>query len=308
VRSGGAARGWLLLALALGCEPEVSALEMSLYELRARGLPIDSADCGGAPAERIGMAPALIDRHYPTTARRPVPAAMVRDLRQAIGALPAPVARAFERHVCRVVLVTGLRVAGTLSMLRDEPSRGVIVLNLDYLGQSADAWMSAKEASFFEAEPGLSIVAHMAAESDRAALLEFLLTHELGHVLHSVFFDDPTLQRVLDISWPRRDNLIGSPLFAYALLRDESPLGAHLVEPFYEMLAASSFPSLTAAGHRNEDFADSFSSYAHSVLSGRPWAVEVYRGDARTVSFDSCWDEARCSDKRAALEEFLSRF
>ena len=298
----------MLMPLVLGCEPEVTALAMSLSELRGRGLPLQSADCGGAPSERIGLASTLIDRHYPTRARSPVPAAVLRDVRQAIAALPPPIANAFERHVCRVVLVTGLRVAGTLRMLEDDPSRGLILLNLDYLEQSADAWMSAKEASFFEADAGLSIVAHMAAESDRAALLEFLLTHELGHVLHSAFDDDPTVERLLDISWPRQDSLAELGLYSYARLRDEDPLGEHLVEPFYQMLATSSFPSLTAAGHRNEDFADSFSTYAHAVLAGRPWAVEVYRDEARTAWLDSCWDQPRCSEKRAALEEFLSRF
>lgn len=297
----------MLLALA-GCEPEVTAVAMSLYDLRDRELPFESADCGDTPSESIGFAPALVDRHYATRERRPVSAALVRDLRQAIGALPPPVARAFERHVCRVVLVTGLRAAGTLKMLEDDPSRGVIVLNLDYLELSADAWMSAKEASFFEAEAGLSIVAHMAAESDRGALAEFVLTHELGHVLHSVFDGDPTLERLLDISWPRKDDLAGFRSYAYAELRDQKPLSAQLVEPFYQMLAASSFPSLTGAGHRNEDFADSLSTYAHAVLSGRPWAVEVYRGEARTARLEACWDEARCREKRAALEEFLSRF
>jgi len=294
--------------MVLGCEPEVSALQMSSFELPAHGLPLLSTDCDGAPSERIGMAPALIDRHYPTRARRPVPEAVVRDVRRAIASLPAPVARAFERHVCRVVIATGLGAAGTIDMLEDDPSRGVILLNLDFLQQSADAWMSAKEASFFEAEAGLAIVAHMAAESDRGALPEYLLTHELGHVLHSAFVEDPAVERLLDISWPRQDSLAGFYLRGYAQLRGESPLGAHLVEPFYRMLAASSLPSLTAAANRNEDFADSFATYGHAVLSGRPWAIEVYRGSERTAGLESCWDEARCYEKRAALEELLSRF
>lgn len=298
----------LLVMLVLGCEPEVTALPMSLRELRDRGLPFVSGDCGGAPPDRVGIASSWLDRHYPTRASRPVTAALVRDLRQAIIALPAPIARAFERHVCRVMLVTGLRAAGTLAMLEDDPSRGIIVLNLDYLEQSADAWMSAKEASFFAADAGLSIVAHMAAEPDRAAFLGFLLTHELGHVLHSAFADDPTVERLLFISWPRDDGLATLRLYPYAQLRDQDPLGAHLVEPFYQMLAASSFPSLTAAVNPNEDFADSFSTYAHAVLSGRPWGIEVYRGEARTAWLDSCWDQARCREKRAVMEEFLSRF
>jgi len=279
---------------------------MELYG--AYDLPFESADCGGAPAERVGMDPAFIDRHYPTTARRPVSQALVRDLRRAIADLPLPIARAFDRHVCRVVLVTGLRSAGTLKMLDDDPSRGVIVINLDYLGQSADAWMSAKEASYFEPEAGLSIVAHMAAESDRGALPGFWLTHELGHVLHSAFSEDPAVERLVGLSWPRTDSMAGLGLIPYAALKDESPQSAQSVEPYYRMLAESSFPSLTAAAHRNEDFADSFATYAHVVLSGRPWSVEVYRGDERTARLDPCWEEARCSAKRVALEDFLARF
>jgi hypothetical protein len=300
--------GSALLLVVSGCEPEVTAIEMELYQVTATGSPFQSTDCGGGPTERVGMEPAFIDRHYPTTAQRPVSQDLAFDLRRAIVDLPLPIAGAFARHVCRVVLVTGLRSAGTLKMLEDDPSRGVIILNLDYLEQSADAWMSAKEASFFEPEAGLSIVAHMAAEPDRVALLQFLLTHELGHVLHSALTEDPAVERLVGLSWPRTDGLAGRGLIPYAGLRDESPLGAQLVEPFYRMLSESSFPSLSAAAHRNEDFADSIATYAHAVLSGRPWSVEVYRGSERTAWLDACWDEARCSEKRDALENFLERF
>jgi hypothetical protein len=289
-----------------GCEPDVSALQLSLLD--ARALEVSSAGCGIAPSERLGVEPAWLDDHYPTTARRPVPAALVRELRQPIATLPGPVARAFARHVCRVVLATGLGAAGTLKMSRDDPSRGVIVLNLDYLEQSADAWMSAKEASFFEPDAGLTIFAHMAAESDRGALLGFLLTHELGHVLHSALYEDPEVERLVAISWPRQDALAGLRLVPYAALRGQAPLAAALVEPMYEMVAASSLPSLTAAAHETEDFADSVATYAHDVLRGRPWSVEVYRGNERSAQLGSCWREPRCQDKRAALEALLARF
>jgi hypothetical protein len=295
---------WLLGA---GCEPERLALEAELSDLRTLSAAPLRDSCEKAPADRIGLDAEFLDERYPSTPRRPIPPQTLQALRLAIERLPPPVARAFERHVCRVVLVTGLRVLGSIAMLKDDAERGLIALNLDYLDQSADAWMSFKEASYFSPAPDLAIVGHLAPDEDRGALLEFVITHELGHVLDSAFNERPEVANFHAISWPRDDSLESLQLVPYAMLRDWKPVQDRWVEDLYRFVATSSFPSLTSLSNRNEDFADSLALYVHVVLAGRPFHVSVYRGDVLSAQLDSCWNEPRCEEKRAALEAILAR-
>ena len=296
---------WLLAA---GCEPERLAFEAELADLRDLGRAPLLDSCEKAPTDRIGLDSEFLDGRYPRTPRRLVPPQTLQALRRAIERLPAPVARAFERHVCRVVLVTGLRVLGSIAMLKDDAERGLIALNLDYLDQSADTWMSFKEASFFSPAPELAIVGHLAPDEDRGALLEFVITHELGHVLDSAFNESSEVAAFHAISWPRDDTLESLRLVPYAELRDWKPVQDRWVEDLYRFVASSSFPSLTSLSNPNEDFADSLALYVHVVLAGRPFNVRVYRSDMLTAQLDSCWNEPRCAEKRRALEAILSRF
>jgi len=306
-----AARSLLFGALGLllaGCDSERLALEVDLSDVYSLSAAPLGESCQRPPVDRIGLDAELLDERYPRTPRRPIPPQTMQALRRAIERLPPPVAQAFQRHVCRLVLVTGLRVLGSIVMSKDDPEHGLIALNLDYLDQSADAWMSFKEASYFSPAPDLAILGHLAADEDRGALLEFTITHELGHVLDSVGSESPEVGAFHEISWPRDDSLEGLRLVPYAQLRDWKPVQDRWVEDLYRFVATSSFPSLTSLSNRNEDFADSLALYVHVVLAGRPFSVRVYRGDVLTAQLDSCWNEPRCEAKRTALEAILSRF
>lgn len=133
--------------------------------------------------------------------------------------------------------------------------------------------MTFKEESFFAESAALGIVGRMSAADteSRRAHLDYVLIHELGHILDQVLGDDDLggaehIARLRQVSWPRTDACRDLRLVPYADIRGDPPLGDGDAEPLYDVIAASSFPSLTAAMSAGEDFADSLAIYAHDVL------------------------------------------
>jgi hypothetical protein len=303
-----------LAIMAGACGRDVVALQ-SGRELREQLAQLDfRALCQRPVTERISIPEAAWEEGYGVQRWRAVPQSLLDDVRAAIQALPQPLARAFDRHVCSVVFFTGFRVTGSIERLARDPSRGIILLNIDNLDRSADSWMSFKENSFFAENAGLGIVGRLSpadAESRRAHI-DYVLIHELGHILDHVLGDNALggsdlIERFRQISWPRTDPYRDSRLIPYADIRGDAPLGDGEAEALYDVIAASSFPSLTSAMNAGEDFADSLAIYAHEVLLGRPWQVEVYRDGELARRLDSCWNEPRCAEKRGVLEALLEQ-
>jgi hypothetical protein len=73
----------------------------------------------------------------------------------------------------------------------------------------------------------------------------------------------------------------------------------------YEQLEQTNFPTLYAATKPEEDFAESFVSYVHSMLLGRPFEIRIFENDKLLKTYRSCWNEMRCAEKRKVIEQFL---
>jgi hypothetical protein len=76
--------------------------------------------------------------------------------------------------------------------------------------------------------------------------------------------------------------------------------------PTYQNLAKTNFPTLYAATHPGDDFAESFVSYVHTARMGKPWYIIIQDGGKTVQRLDSCWTEKRCAQKRKALEAILA--
>jgi hypothetical protein len=83
-------------------------------------------------------------------------------------------------------------------------------------------------------------------------------------------------------------------------------LGAEQMAATYASLAVTNFPSLYAATHPADDFAEAFASYVHVVLMRKPWQVTISRDGEVLRVVDACWEEPRCAGKRKLLEELLA--
>jgi hypothetical protein len=83
-------------------------------------------------------------------------------------------------------------------------------------------------------------------------------------------------------------------------------LGLDSAESAYGQLSNTSFPTLYGALSPFEDFAESFVSYVHAVVDKRPWQIRLYRGTELKKTFELCWSEPRCEQKRKFMEQLLA--
>jgi hypothetical protein len=110
------------------------------------------------------------------------------------------------------------------------------------------------------------------------------------------------------ISWPRRDALAETPLIHYPARKHLTPLPDARVEAYYDLIAAGAFASPATVSNEKEDFAESLSTFTHTMIRGRPWELEVHRDGKLVRTLHTCWAEPRCSRKRAIIELLLERW
>lgn len=314
------ALGWA--AATGGCEERPPQISLAYDDELSRRLVARSAHwpgaCARAPEDRVGLplamsAAALLRDSAANEADSriaTVPADLVQEMVTVVRQLPEPFAKLFRRHVCAVVWMHAAPMTGTLRLLAGDAQHGIILLNVDNLQSSPDEWLSFKEASVFEPNPDREIRGTMTAPGDegRTALLEFLLVHELAHVLDTVFRDDPLILEFKRVSWPRNDALARVRTMHYAQDRGGEPLPDAELETYYDVTSAEAFSDPSATDNELEDFAESVSSYLHGVLRGRPYKLEVLRRGQLVRTLSLCWGQERCREKQRILEQLLRRW
>jgi hypothetical protein len=76
--------------------------------------------------------------------------------------------------------------------------------------------------------------------------------------------------------------------------------------PVYEALEKTNFPTLYAATHFGDDFAEALANYVHVELMKQPYEIRLVHDGRVVKSYGPCWHEARCAAKKAYLEKFLA--
>jgi hypothetical protein len=310
-------RGWLavvVLFISSGARASapISSLLYSPYLLSE--VVKDHGDwttlCTLSPEERLGVPEPLRAEVQEARLARPVAPALVLDLKQVIRGLPPPLARMFARHVCSVVLVHESSSSATLALFRNDAERGIIVLDIDKLELTPNEWITFKESTPYALAPQQRILGKLAEPSEdvRATLLEFLIVHELAHIVDSVGRDETLIASFKHVGWPRADELVWARLVHYPERLDRLPLSEHMVVPYFDLIATGPYTSPAAVTRDDEDFGDSVATFVHTVLRGRPWQLELYRDGVLQRRLTACWTEPRCYRKRLLLEMMLERW
>jgi hypothetical protein len=204
---------------------------------------------------------------------------------------------------------------------------GCILLNLDALARSANAWASWRETSAFRADDRYRIrVTLETAQTDSVEnALRFVFLHELGHVVGMVagvhgYWAAPQTWPATARSpftrlswstdghgwlspWKQRSALLALPRF-YRFEAAPLPLSASPL--VYRALGETNWPSLYGSIDPYEDFAETFAIYVHTRLLLRPFRVDVYLGPQRIAAFRSCLDTGRCPEKLGLMGRLLS--
>ena len=261
-----------------------------------------------------------------------VDAAFQADVRAAIAGMPQSVQALLDG------VLLGVRFARQLgsSAISDIVVTGegvilgvVVALDVDaFESRTANAWASWKENTPFAPEAGLTLTAQIALPDDdtRQGALQYLLLHEFGHVLsagrsllHDWWLDAQSLRdagdyHYLPLAWQILDEKSVVPLAENDFpLRPDivyyhgARLAASQMTDAYRQLQGANFATLYAATSAHEDFAESFASYVHAVLLGKPQAIRIERDGELLLQFGGYWESPRSAGKRALLERLLGQ-
>lgn len=291
---------------------------------------------------RIGPAPAplveylTMDNMAQGFPQRPTAALLepgfAADVKAAIAELPPQVWRLFGDRLAGIYFVDNLGGTGYTDAVFDrsgKPVAGYLVLDATVLRPlTANQWASWKEGTPFKPQDGYRLAARIEADADdnRKNAIQYILLHELGHVLsigsnlHPPWTIEPRQvperpYPFMDLSWTvdRRANRYDALSDAAFPQRRQvayyfgAKLAASEMVPIYTSLEQTNFPTLYAATRPGDDFAESFASYVHVVLQRRPWQVTLFKGGETAKAVGSCWEEPRCAAKRRLLERLFDR-
>lgn len=258
--------------------------------------------------------------------------AIADDTKAALSDLPPVVQRLIASTFVGVFLLRGLGSTAYAETILDENgdiAGGWVALDADRIDRTANAWASYRDLSAFAATtPSNLVIVSTIAEptaDTRQAAIQYIVLHELGHIVaasrpdvHPRWDRDPpsSLRKfpysnsswhIVDGKYVRRASVDFDPgiKIRYYARDAGSGLPETTALSLYGELQTSSFPSLYAAQSPFEDFAESFASYVHVVLLGRPWHVDV-SWNRTTVRLTDCWAEPRCKTKRYVLEKLLA--
>lgn len=354
LQAGRMARALMAAALLIGCrwsdsgvcDPLDKACIVKAYQNHpARKRSSWKLELDKPRAQRVGPAPQYLLDYiamgnivggYP---ERPRPAvletAFMTDVNAALAGIPAEVLSLVDGSLVGIYFVEQLGGTGMTDYVLDDdgkPAGAFIILDVGVLRRlTANAWATWKENTPFQADPSghfkLNATIEMSDNDNRIQALQYILLHEIGHVLsvgrsvHPDWTSLPSAEPVVgtypffDLSWR-----VDLPAKRYASRFDTTfaerrqvsyywnpQLPASSMQAAYGRLASTNFPTLYAATTPGDDFAESFVSYVHVVRMGKPWSIRVQREGGQDLVFDACWNEARCAQKRALLDQLLAR-
>jgi hypothetical protein len=290
--------------------------------------------------ERVTSAPPEVvellrlDNLYNGYPERPhasaVDEALKADVIAALAQMPEAVKRRLSEKVAAIVFVDEFGGTGFSDSVVDEKgrkSKAFVVLDPTVLAKrTANSWATWKENTPFKPDGHheLRATIERTADDNRRQAIQYILLHELGHALSvgAGFHPDWNLkvadipaQRYpfFDLSWSL-DRKAGRYMsrFEAALPERKSvtyyfgaKLSAADMVLAYKHLERTNYPTLYAATHPGDDFAESFANYVHVVMMGKPFEIAITEDWRPVKRYGPCWNEARCAAKRKILEDFL---
>ena len=203
---------------------------------------------------------------------------------------------------------------------KGNPAGGFIVFDELILKKTANEWATWKERSPYKNEPvNLHMLIEDAATDDMRHAFQFVFLHELGHILSinakmtPPWGESPSTKlhpktfTFSKLSWSIKDRRY-TRLFGNEILDQiQFYKGNSLANPTqaYAALEKSNFPTMYSTTGPEDDFADSFASYVHTVLMGKPYSVLILNEPGDVKKYESCWGSPRCAEKEQILFDFL---
>ncbi len=291
-------------------------------------------------AERIGLAPEELIQTaahfyrasgYEASPRSAdVSADLVADLREALGGLPQVIKDQLASRLLGVFFMAGLdcfAATDFVTYANGEVLGAVVLINVDVFADlSANKWATWRENTAFQPSEDFKIDVRIASSQCdcRSEALQFILLHEFGHVMAAFSNEMPDCWSNSDIS--ELTDLKSFPLLSWTVnpsgvvpaqgqdfplrsslaLYSAEGLPADVCLEVYDSLSKTNFPTIGSSTNMHEDFAESYATYAHSVLLGKPYEVRVRHGDEE-VFYANFWNTQNGESKSAFFEDYFAR-
>ena len=340
--SGRHAPGWIVCGICLvgflgGCADSRDSLFRELQQHEARDHATWEGWDSREISERIIPAPDVIidylrkDNIYngweeiPEAAR--IDPAFHADIISAFVNLPEAVQKHFREYTVAVFLVRQLGGTAYGEVLREyeDIRKGFIVLDVEPLKRAANEWATWKESSAFSGNISyrLEAVIEEKESDDRIQAIQYILLHEIGHMVgfaeeaHPKLFEggDPENWPFSKHSW-RSSNGDYESLFDDDFEQrknvryykfDDAELRSQDMLDIYQSLVRTNFVSLYAATSMYDDFAETYAMYVHVVIQKRPWTLRIMRDNETVEEIDRPILESRCGAKKEFLDELFGR-
>lgn len=257
----------------------------------------------------------------------------IDDVAMAIAALPLQVRNALAPCLIGVYFMHGLgssAVTDVVARANGELIGSVVMVDVDvFRDRTANEWASWRDNTPFIASDDIRLEVLIAdpAEDNRTSALQYVLLHEFGHVLAAGsglvpewWTGAPPAKTAgeygfLQQSWridhggeilplPAEDFPLRADIAYYA---HAAHLPAAALPSIYADLGRTAFPTLYAASSVQEDFAESFTTYVHSVLMRKRLELNIYRDGQLLAQASSYWGTARSEGRRAVFEALLEK-
>jgi len=327
--------------LALPCrESDRDCLRRAVEAHAVRRLAFWAPYMSGGVYDRIHRAPAelieylTLDNRLNGYPESPEPVDLspgfAADLKAALEAMPTAVRILMEPKLAGIFIVRNLGGTGYMEAVLDDrgvPTAGFIVLDEAVLKRTANAWFTWRENTPFRPDPPFRIdgVIEAPAGDNRKNAIQFILLHEIGHLLsvgerfHPSWFAGPSAVRkagdypFLDLSWtvaPGGKAFVSRfeesfPQRKQVVFYGTPRLGGAEIGEVYRRLGKTNFVTLYGATNPYDDFAESFATFVHGVLMKKPYEIRILKGNAVQSVFRLCWGQERCEAKRRILSEWL---
>jgi glutathione synthase/RimK-type ligase-like ATP-grasp enzyme len=274
-----------------------------------------------------------INTNFPTHARTATPSDdLLADTIAILDELPYAIKAQLEPRLLGIFFMSGVGASAITTLIayaNGDLLGAVIAVDTEIFSQrSANDWATWRENTAFSPASNVKLAVRIAdgEEDNRKTALQYDLLHEFGHVLASSsdvvpnWWDAEVLATQIGpgsfpaLGWQHKEDSNMVPLAGQDFpLRDKISLyvtpqlsGEH-IPAVYQDLYQTVFPTLYAASNVHEDFAESFATYVHTVMLGKPHQVMIHRDGQLLASYDSFWPSPRSHAKAAFFEAFLKR-
>ena len=258
-------------------------------------------------------------------------AAFLSDLKSAIAGLPASVRVFAAKRTVGIFVVRDLGSTAFTEVIygpAHDPVGAFIVLDREALNRKANEWLVWKENSPFRLDGVSRLEGRLEhdRDNDRKHAIEYILLHEIGHVLAAVGRLEPSWD---EFEGAQMDSA-SFPFSRFSWLYAQGRYSTRFEEGFparkdvhfygeparllpaaqitgvYQQLGLTDFPTLYAATNPHDDFAESFANYVHVVLMKRPYQLLIMEGRKQVGVFGACWADRRCKRKKDFLDRMFA--